>query len=144
MGQGLNTAHIAVAYFGIYGAGSVACAVVFAFIGPGFQTWITDTWAMVTDPALFAAMIALTIFSTVLAFHWMNVYQPKVPASRAALIYLLEGVFAALFSLSWGHDDLTWYLIIGGSLVLAGNVLVETPRFLRERRLKASQTAGDP
>ncbi|MBY0232080.1 MAG: DMT family transporter [Gemmataceae bacterium] len=55
----------------------------------------------------------------------MNEYQPKVPASRAALIYLLEPIFSALFSMAWGHDEPSWLLLWGGILVLAGNLVVE-------------------
>jgi len=69
----------------------------------------------------------LTLLCTVLPFHWFNVYQPRVPASRAALIYLLEPVFASLFSLLWGHDTLALPLLVGGGLILAGNALVEVP-----------------
>jgi drug/metabolite transporter (DMT)-like permease len=61
----------------------------------------------------------------------MNVYQPKVAASRAALIYLLEPVWAALFSLIWGHDSFSSYLIAGGILILVGNLIVEVPRWQR-------------
>jgi drug/metabolite transporter (DMT)-like permease len=50
--------------------------------------------------------------------------------SRAALIYLLEPVFSAAFSLWWRLDQLTGPLLLGGGLVLAGNLLVELPRWL--------------
>ena len=67
------------------------------------------------------------------AFHWMNSYQPLVPASRAALIYLLEAVFSSLFSVLIGYDSLTRSLIFGGALIIVGNVLVELPGWLRVR-----------
>jgi len=58
----------------------------------------------------------------------------RVPASRAALIYLLEPVFASLFSLLWGHDTLALPLLVGGSLILAGNALVEVPDWFRNTK----------
>ena len=61
----------------------------------------------------------------------MNVYQPQISANRAALIYLLEPVFAAMFSVALGHESFTLYLFIGGSLILGGNLLVELPGWLR-------------
>jgi drug/metabolite transporter (DMT)-like permease len=74
----------------------------------------------------------------------MNVYQPRISASRAALIYLLEPLFAALFSLAWGHDQLTRYLVYGGVLILAGNIVAELPSWIRERRREAAQSAELP
>ena len=70
-----------------------------------------------------------------LPFHWFNVYQPQVSASRAALIYLLEPVFALLFSIWWGHDRLNLKLLMGGSLILAGNMLVEAPGWFRKTKI---------
>jgi drug/metabolite transporter (DMT)-like permease len=61
----------------------------------------------------------------------MNTYQPLVPPSQAALIYLLEPVFSSLVSVVAGYDSLTLPLIIGGALILLGNLLVELPRMLR-------------
>jgi drug/metabolite transporter (DMT)-like permease len=63
----------------------------------------------------------------------MNSYQPLVPPSRAALIYLLEAVFAAGFSVMLNIDDLTRRLVLGGALIIVGNVLVEVPGWIRGR-----------
>jgi drug/metabolite transporter (DMT)-like permease len=75
----------------------------------------------------------LTVFCSVLAFHWMMTYQPRVAAARAALIYLLEPVFASCFSILWGLDDLTLRLLLGGGLIMGGNLLVELPGWLKSR-----------
>src|SRR5262249_21755819 len=66
-----------------------------------------------------------------LSFLVMITYQPLVPASQAALIYLLESVFSSLVSVVAGYDSLTLPLIVGGALILLGNLLVELPRMLR-------------
>jgi drug/metabolite transporter (DMT)-like permease len=65
--------------------------------------------------------------------YWLTTYQPLVATSRAALIYLLEPVFAALASLAWGHDQLTMSLVAGGALILGGNLLAELPQLRRAR-----------
>ena len=95
------------------------------------------------DAAL-SEMLMRKVIPTVLAFHWMNVYQPRVSASRAALIYLLEPVFAALFSLAWGHDRVSLPLVAGGGLILGGNLLVELPGWLRERIEGPDGATGRP
>jgi drug/metabolite transporter (DMT)-like permease len=61
----------------------------------------------------------------------MNSYQPLVPASRAALIYLLEPIFTAVVSVVAGYDHPSVPLVVGGTLILLGNLLVELPRLLR-------------
>lgn len=76
---------------------------------------------------------------TLLAFLWMNQWQPHVSATTAGLVYCFEPVFASLFALflpSWfsqlggiGYADESWNrtLIVGGGLVLAANVLMQWP-----------------
>ena len=56
-------------------------------------------------PPMQAAAILLP---TVLSFHWMNTYQPRVTAVRAALIYLLEPVFAAGFAVGITRTGAGW------------------------------------
>jgi drug/metabolite transporter (DMT)-like permease len=50
------------------------------------------------------------------------------------LVYLLEPVFAACFSLGIGHDQMTVRLALGGGFILFGNLVVEMPRLWREFR----------
>ena len=88
---------------------------------------------MLAVPKLAWSVVALATLPTAVAFHWMNSYQPLVPASRAALIYLLEAVFSAMFSVLFGYDSLTESLILGGALIQAGNVLVELPGWWKAR-----------
>jgi drug/metabolite transporter (DMT)-like permease len=143
LGRGLNSAHFSTAFFATYGAGALITAASLAVTGPGLSTWVSCTRQMLEDPALFRSMVALSIFCTVLTFHWMNVYQPRITASHAAIIYLLEPVFTAIFSLYWGHDRLTYHLLIGATLILAGNLVVELPRWIRQSP-RASQSNDIP
>lgn len=101
--------------------------------GGGLGDWLTWLGAMLGQPALLANLAIQTVFCTVLAFHWMNTYQPQVSAVRAGLIYFLEPVFASAFSLMWGHDEATLRLALGGLLILAGNLLVEVPAWRRTK-----------
>ena len=64
----------------------------------------------------------------------MTTYQPHVTATRAALIYLLEPVFGSLLSVLWGHDEPSVRLLLGGGLILGGNLLVELPGWLKRLR----------
>jgi drug/metabolite transporter (DMT)-like permease len=102
--------------------------------GAGTDVWFRWTSVMLHDRTGLVNVCLLTVLCSVLTFHWMTSYQPRVPAARAALIYLLEPVFAAGFSMLWGYDELTPRLILGGGLILGGNLLVEIPAWLRSRR----------
>jgi drug/metabolite transporter (DMT)-like permease len=136
LGRAVNPVHLTAAFIAATGAPALLLTVSLAMTGPGLLPWLRWLAGMLRQPAIARDVVVLTVFSTVLAFHWMNVYQPRVSASRAALIYLLEPVFASLFSVLWGHDSLTLRLIVGGSIILIGNVLVEWPRLLADLRLR--------
>jgi drug/metabolite transporter (DMT)-like permease len=82
---------------------------------------------MSSDRLVLCDLALLTLFSTVLATHWLVIYQPRVPANRAAVIYLLESVFAAAFAILWGYDRVTLPLALGGTLIVTGVLLVELP-----------------
>ncbi len=76
---------------------------------------------------------------TLLAFLWMNRWQPHVSATTAGLVYCFEPVFAsglALFLPGWfslaagvryADESLTAPLLAGGSLILLANVLMQWP-----------------
>jgi drug/metabolite transporter (DMT)-like permease len=130
LGRTVNSAHLTAGFLGTAAVLSGAAAAVVAARGPGLGAWAAWVGGMLRNPPVLRDLALMTLLPTVLAFHWMNVYQPRVPASRAALIYLLEPVFSAAFSVWWEHDRVTAPLLLGGGLVLAGNLLVELPRWL--------------
>jgi drug/metabolite transporter (DMT)-like permease len=131
LGRRVQSAHLTVGLMGTAAVIASLLAVVGSLRSDGLEAWLSWTRRMLQDPLIVRDVALLTVFSTVLAFFWMNVYQPRVSASRAALIYLLEPVFAALFSVMGGHDALTLRLLAGGAIILLGNLLVELPQLLR-------------
>ncbi len=134
VGKAVNPAHLTAGFMGVTGLLALALGVATAASGPGIAAWLTWTGTILQDPRVLADLGLLTVFSTAVAFHWMNVYQPCVSASRAALIYLLEPLFASGFSIPLGEDRLTGRLLLGGGLILSANLLVELPRLGRTRR----------
>jgi drug/metabolite transporter (DMT)-like permease len=131
LGRTVHSANLTVPFLAFAGFLSLVTAAVKAAAECGWQAWLE--WLLVTlrDESVALDLALLTLLCTVLAFHWMNVYQPKVPAARVALIYLLEPVFASAFSILWGKDVCSGRLLIGGGLILVGNVLVELPGWIR-------------
>lgn len=91
--------------------------------------------AMGRDVYLAAAFTG--VFATALAFYAMVWAQRVVSPSRAALILLLEPVFAALLAWATG-DPLTAGTVAGGMLILVAVVVAEVlPPYLDARRRTA-------
>lgn len=65
------------------------------------------------------------ILGTAVALSLLNLYQRELDPVRAAILFSLEPVFAAIISLSYGKEELTTWFIGGASLVLLGNLAVE-------------------
>ena len=130
IGKRMNPAHLSTGFLVAAGVLGLGGAVIAAACGDGVGAWAGWVGDMLAVPKLAWSVVALAILPTAVAFHWMNSYQPLVPASRAALIYLLEAVFSSLFSVLLGYDPITWALILGGALIIVGNVLVEVPGWL--------------
>jgi len=79
------------------------------------------------------------VFATALAFFAMVWAQRVVTPSRAALILLLEPVFAALLAWATG-DALTARTVAGGVLILVAVVIAEVlPPYLDARRGAAAE-----
>ncbi len=103
-----------------------ACAVVYsgatlAFMGVGPAD---------LGRALGARHAAWTVLYTaaacsVVAITIMNRFQREVPATRAAVLYTLEPVFAAVFAAGLADEAMTFHKIMGGAIILAGNLVCE-------------------
>jgi drug/metabolite transporter (DMT)-like permease len=133
LGRTLQSGHLTVAFLAATALLALLATFFFAAIGGGVAAWLGWLAGMLRQPAVLWDIGLLTFLSTVLAFHWMNIYQPRVSAERAALVYLLEPVFGTLFSIAWGHESRIGRLLSGGGLILVGNLLVELPRWIRKR-----------
>jgi drug/metabolite transporter (DMT)-like permease len=132
-GRAVRPGHLTVAFLTATALLGLVGAVLWAALGPGMVPWLQWMVKMGGHPTALWDLTLLTIFCTVLSFHWFTAYQPRVSANRAALIYLLEPVFGTIFSVFWGMDKVEPHLVWGGALILGGNLLVELPGWLRSR-----------
>lgn len=73
------------------------------------------------------AMGVLVVFCSIGAFWLMNRAQPALTPARAAVIYCLEPVFAMLFSLLLGQEQLAAATVSGGGLVIGAALLASLP-----------------
>jgi drug/metabolite transporter (DMT)-like permease len=136
LGRTVNSSHLTLLLIAVAGLPTLLLAGLVAAWQDQLMPWLTWLVEILRRPAVLRDVLLLTMLSTLLATHLMNTYQPRVPASRAALIYLLEPVFAAALSVVVGHDRVTGRLLLGGALILSGNALVELPRWVRILRGK--------
>jgi drug/metabolite transporter (DMT)-like permease len=132
-GRRVRPGNLTVGFLAGTGVPALVLAMAWSAHGTGLGPWLRWGSRMLHDPEALTDVCLLTIFCSVLTFHWMMTFQPRVPAARAALIYLLEPVFASVFSLLWGFDELSLRLLVGGGLIMGGNLLVELPGWLKSR-----------
>jgi drug/metabolite transporter (DMT)-like permease len=145
LGRKVDSSRLTVAFIGSSCLASFVTALVLALCGPGVFVWLSWLATMLQDLSILGNVLLLTVFSTVVATYCLSTYQPRVSAGRAALIYLLEPLFTAVISFCTGHDSLTVPLILGGSLILGGNLLVEMRVWLRGwQKLEPEVPGRDP
>jgi drug/metabolite transporter (DMT)-like permease len=92
---------------------------------------------MVSSVMFLSAGLAFVVFCTLLAFNLMNRCQKYIPASEAALIYTMEPVCTSFFAIflplglsrlvgiDYENEHLSMYLLIGGGLILAANLVMQ-------------------
>ncbi len=70
-------------------------------------------------------LAGLVLLSTILTLVLLVRYQPRLDPSRAALLYLLEPAFAAVFAVALAGESFGGAKLAGCLLLLSANVLVE-------------------
>ena len=111
-------------------------------LAPGLLT------ALATDRVVWWSLGSLILFSSLLAIPLMNAYQPRVSPATASVVYCSEPLFALLFSVLLGTEQLTVLTLAGGAAVVAA-VLVVAARSRRsvsaeEVTKRASDSRSNP
>jgi drug/metabolite transporter (DMT)-like permease len=83
------------------------------------------TWPRTFSPGLIRAILICAVFATVYAFWIQTTFQRWTTPTRAALIYILEPVFAALFAYYLSDERLGTLGWVGGGFILLGMVAAE-------------------
>jgi len=98
--------------------------------------------ALAADGPFIGAMLVLVVFSSVLALHLMNAYQPRVAPATATVVYCLEPVMATAFSAALGAERLLWSTAAGGAVILAAVMIVAHAAMRPPRRQSAPPVAA--
>lgn len=88
----------------------------------------------------FILVAGLALFCSVGAYLLMNIWQPRVPATEAGLIYTIEPLFTAIFVLflpvmlgefigvTYQNETITLTMITGGTLIIGANLIMQWKR----------------
>ena len=92
-------------------------------------------YALMTAPGVAMNLALMITFVTIGAFGLQTFFQPFIDPTRAALLYLVEPIFAALYPWLTENRGLTAIATAGAAIILVANVLVE---LLQSRRAAAT------
>jgi drug/metabolite transporter (DMT)-like permease len=109
-------------------ATQIVCMAVLAVLWMLASAWGTDqlsTLAARTTPQLWLGLLYLGVVATAAMLFLQAMAQRYVSADKAALIYAMEPVFAALFAWLWLHETLSWTAALGGAMVVLAVVWSE-------------------
>jgi len=84
-----------------------------------------DMVGLLIDIDFLVPLLFSSVFGTFAALVLVNTYQKYIDPVRAAILYALEPVWATLFSIYLDMTEFTFWLILGGSLLIIGNLIAE-------------------
>ena len=86
------------------------------------------------------AILGLGIICTAFCFIAQSVVQQYTSPTTTGLIFSLEPIFASIFAIVFLGEMLTTQLLIGGGLILLGNLVAQLEQFYAIRYVPSNQT----
>ena len=84
-----------------------------------------DMVGLLSDTQFLYPLLLSSIFGTFGTLVLVNLYQKYMDPVRAAILYGLEPIWATFLAISLDMVEFTFWLILGGSLLLIGNLIAE-------------------
>jgi len=111
--------------------------IAFVSIASGLCSLLTErNMPIILNTDVWIAIIVTAVFATAAAFLIQNVVQKFTTPTRTALIFTMEPVFAALYSVLIGGEHLPANVLAGCALIFAGMVMAEVKIGRRKDRVK--------
>jgi drug/metabolite transporter (DMT)-like permease len=88
---------------------------------------------LLSQPDFLQPVLLASVLGTFVALSLLTNYQKHLDPVRAAILYSLEPVWAAIIAVSLGSAQLDHWLLFGGGLLLAGNLWMEVWPRLRAK-----------
>ena len=108
---------------------SIAISTLMALFLLNYFMFVNDSsiniFVMITNTDFLVPLILSSFFGTFVALSLVNYYQKYIDPVRAAILYALEPVWATIFALGTGVTEFSFWLLIGGSCLLVGNLIAE-------------------
>jgi drug/metabolite transporter (DMT)-like permease len=117
--QEVDPVGVTLTSFVVVSAGSI----VLLFLAGGGQS--ISQWSIVFKDGVLLQVLCLGIGGSFFCLLLLNIYQRYLNPIQAAIIYALEPVWATIYGLTLGLDEWTGWILIGGSALFFGNVVVE-------------------
>lgn len=76
-----------------------------------------------TEPSVWGAIFYTAILAGIVTMLLQTWAQRHIAPTRVALLMTFEPVFASVFAVCLGGEDLTWRLVAGGTLILTATVI---------------------
>jgi len=112
----------------------VQIATMAALAGVGSLLFEPRSWPSEWPASLVSAFLITAVLATAYAFWAMTRFQRLTTPTRAALIYTLEPVWAAIFSVWLLDEKLSSTAWTGGCLIVAGMVFAEAWPLLSRKK----------
>ena len=105
--------------FAVVALGAVAMVLL---LGGGRSI---EEWRFIFADGVFLPVLCLGIGGSFFCLLLLNMYQRYLHPIQAAIIYALEPVWATTYGLGLGLVDWSTWILIGGSALFLGNIVVE-------------------
>lgn len=117
----------------------------------GISAILFEDWQRAFEPSILLtsevmmALITTAVLATALAYLIQTKFQKYTTATRVALIFAMEPVFAAITGFVWAGDRLSYSAIAGCLLIFVGMILAELPvhRFPRFKPALTTKKGAD-
>ncbi|MCC2667398.1 MAG: transporter, drug/metabolite exporter family, partial [Gammaproteobacteria bacterium] len=86
------------------------------------------TWPVLFNPHVIAAILFCALVATCVVFYLQLNYQKHTTATKAALIYALEPVFAVFFAYFIEGEHPVFFTLLGGAIIM-GSILLSDFKF---------------
>lgn len=91
-----------------------------------FVATVPDGIVLPSNGRDWASIVYMALFAGALALVGQTWAQAHLPPTRSAIVMSMEPVFAALFAVLLGGETLTGRMLVGGAMVLAAMLVVES------------------
>ena len=94
---------------------------------------LDQVWLLFTTPGFIRPALLAGLLGSLVALTLLTNFQRYLTPVRAAILYSLEPVWAAMIAVSLGQTAVDGWLLFGGGLLLVGNLWMEIwPRLHRK------------